>query len=125
AACANVSAIELVTATGEIVLADSERYPDLFWAARGAGAGFFAAVTAYHLRLHPLPPATFAWRALFEMESVPAMADWLSAAAAAAHPTAEIGCFLLAHWDSGDPTVILRVSACGEDEEDARERVAS
>ena len=28
---------------------------DLFWAARGAGPGFFAVVTRFHLRLHPWP----------------------------------------------------------------------
>ncbi|HEY6815885.1 MAG TPA: hypothetical protein VI168_10135, partial [Croceibacterium sp.] len=52
-------------------------------------------------------------------------ADWLTAATAAAHPTAEIGCFLLAHPESAAPAVILRVSACGESEEDARAKVAS
>jgi FAD/FMN-containing dehydrogenase len=125
AACANVAAIEMVTAEGQIVLASADQHADLFWAARGAGAGFFAVVTAYHLRLRPLPPATFAWRALFAVENAPAMADWLSAATAAAHPAAEVGCFLLAHWDSGEPTVILRVSACGASEEEARERLTS
>jgi FAD/FMN-containing dehydrogenase len=125
AACGNVKAIELVTAEGQIVLASADNHADLFWAARGAGAGFFAAVTAYHLQLHPLPHSTFAWRALFAVQDAPAMADWLSAATAAAHPAAEVGCFLLAHWNSGEPTVILRVSACGESEEEARDRLVS
>jgi FAD/FMN-containing dehydrogenase len=125
AACANVVAMELVTAAGEIVLANADSHPDLFWAARGAGAGFFAAVTAYHLRLYPLPPAVFAWRVILSAEHAPALADWLTAATAAAHPTAEIGCFLLAHPQSGEPAVILRVSACGESEDDARAKVAS
>ena len=125
AACGSVAAIEAVTAAGEIVLANEDNEPDLFWAARGAGPGFFAAVTAWHLMLHPLPPATYAWRALFAAENAPALADWLTAATAAAHPTAEVGCFVLSHWDSGRPTVILRVSACGENEEDARARIGS
>ena len=46
AACANLEAIEMVTAAGEVVLASAESHPELFWAARGAGPGFFAAVTA-------------------------------------------------------------------------------
>ena len=29
----------------------------MFWAARGAGPGFFAVVTRYHLKLHSLPRA--------------------------------------------------------------------
>jgi FAD/FMN-containing dehydrogenase len=125
AACANVTAIELVTASGEILLTSADRHPDLFWAARGAGAGFFAAVTAYHLRLHPLPPAVFAWRVILSAQQVPTLADWLTAATAAAHPTAEVGCFLLDHPQTGEPSVILRVSACGESEEDARAKTAS
>lgn len=124
-ACANVTAIEVVLADGTIALVDRERHGDLFWAARGAGAGFFALVTAYHLQLHPLPPATFAWRAVLAAEHAPELADWLTAATAAAHPTAEIGCFVLTHWDTGKPSVILRVSACADSEAEARERIAS
>jgi FAD/FMN-containing dehydrogenase len=125
AACANVIAMEIVTAAGEIVRADADSHADLFWAARGAGTGFFAAVTAYHFRVHPLPPAVFAWRVILSATHVPALADWLTAATAAAHPSAEIGAFLLDHPQSGEPSVILRVSACGESEDEARGKVAS
>jgi FAD/FMN-containing dehydrogenase len=54
-ACASVTAIDAVTAEGELVHADEHANGDLLWAARGAGPGFFAAVTRFHLRLHPLP----------------------------------------------------------------------
>lgn len=125
AACANVDAIEMVTAAGEIVVASADSHAELFWAARGHGPGFFAAVTAYHLRLHPLPPAVFAWRVVLAAEHAPVLADWLTAATAAADPTVEIGCFALAHPRTGEPAVILRVSACGESEDEARAKVAS
>jgi FAD/FMN-containing dehydrogenase len=124
AACSNVTAVEMVTAAGELVLANETRHPDLFWAARGGGAGFFAAITAYHLRLHPIPPATFAWRAFFSVKNAPALADWLSAATDAAHPAAEVGCFVLTHQDTREPAIVLGATACGESEEEARERVA-
>lgn len=124
-ACANVSAVELVTASGETVLADEREHPDLFWAARGGGPGFFAVVTAYHLKVFPLPPAVFTWRLVLAARCAADLADWLTAATATAHPTAEIGCFSLTHWGPGEPSVILRVSACGADEDDAREKVAS
>jgi FAD/FMN-containing dehydrogenase len=54
-ACENVTAIDVVTADGELVRADERTHPDLFWAARGAGPGFFGVVTRFHLRLHPWP----------------------------------------------------------------------
>lgn len=54
-ACMSVEAIDVVTAAGELVRADGETHPDLFWAARGAGPGFFGAVARFHLRLYPRP----------------------------------------------------------------------
>ena len=124
AACANVEAIEMVTAAGEIVLASADDHPDLFWAARGAGPGFFAAATAFHLKLHPLPPTAYAWRAAFAASSAPALAEWLTAATAAAPAGTEVGCFLFAHWDTGEHAIVLRVSACGDSEDGARRKVA-
>jgi len=47
-------AVELVTADGELVVADEERHPDLFWALRGGG-GNFGVVTRLRYRLHELP----------------------------------------------------------------------
>ena len=46
-------AAEVVTADGEVVLADEESHPDLFWAIRGGG-GNFGVATKFHLRLQPL-----------------------------------------------------------------------
>ena len=46
-------AAELVTADGEIVIADEETNPDLFWAIRGGG-GNFGVATRLHFRLHPV-----------------------------------------------------------------------
>ncbi|MET7569037.1 FAD-binding oxidoreductase [Streptomyces sp. NPDC005492] len=54
-AAENIVAIDVVTAEGELVRADETRHSDLFWAARGAGPGFFGIVTRFHLRTRPLP----------------------------------------------------------------------
>jgi hypothetical protein len=55
-AASNVTAIELVTADGQMVRADHEHEPDLFWALRGGG-GSFGVVTAIEFRLFPLTHA--------------------------------------------------------------------
>ena len=47
-------AAEVVTAAGEIVVADADNHPDLFWAIRGGG-GNFGVVTRMKFRLEPLP----------------------------------------------------------------------
>jgi FAD/FMN-containing dehydrogenase len=124
AGCANLEAIEMVTAAGEAIVASADEHAELFWAARGAGPGFFAAVTAFHLKLHPLPQACYAWRGAFAAASAPALANWLSDATAAAPAGTEIGCFLFAHWDTGEHAVVLRVSACADSEAETRAKVA-
>jgi FAD/FMN-containing dehydrogenase len=48
----SVTAIELVTADGELVRADADHDADLFWALRGGG-GNFGVVTALEFRLYP------------------------------------------------------------------------
>jgi FAD/FMN-containing dehydrogenase len=52
-ACNRVTAIELVTASGEQVRVDAANEPDLFWALRGGG-GSFGVVTALEFDLLPL-----------------------------------------------------------------------
>ena len=47
-------AAEVVTANGDILIADDENHPDLFWALRGGG-GNFGVVTRLKFKLHPLP----------------------------------------------------------------------
>ncbi|CAN7695082.1 FAD-binding oxidoreductase [Devosia sp. Root413D1] len=47
-------AAELVTAAGDILVADADNHPDLFWALRGGG-GNFGVVTRLKFKLNPLP----------------------------------------------------------------------
>ncbi|MDT5411634.1 MAG: hypothetical protein QOG14_3854 [Mycobacterium sp.] len=55
-ACESVLGLEVVTADGEQIYCDPENHPDLFWAARGSGPGFFGVVTSFKLRIYPRPP---------------------------------------------------------------------
>ncbi|MEM7316102.1 MAG: FAD-binding protein, partial [Planctomycetota bacterium] len=54
-ACESVLGIDVVTADGELVYADSQTNSDLYWAARGAGPGFFGIVVKFHLKVYDLP----------------------------------------------------------------------
>ena len=54
-ACESVIGLDVVTADGEQLYCDADNHPDLYWAARGAGPGFFAVVTAFHLKLYAKP----------------------------------------------------------------------
>ena len=54
-ACESVLGLEVVTADGEQIYCDPENHPDMYWAARGSGPGFFGVVTSFKLRVHPRP----------------------------------------------------------------------
>ena len=62
----SVTAIELVTADGELRRTDAEHDPDLFWALRGGG-GSFGVVTAMEFDLYPLADV-YAGTLFFELE---------------------------------------------------------
>ncbi|WP_298952778.1 FAD-binding oxidoreductase [uncultured Methylobacterium sp.] len=91
----SVEAIELVTAAGERITASATENPDVFWAARGAGSGFFGIVTRYHLRLHALPAAIHGWTGYYRLDDAPAIGDWLGQAAARIAPSVELSQFLV------------------------------
>lgn len=54
-ACESVLGLEVITADGEHFYCDPEHNPDLYWAARGSGPGFFGVVTSFKLRVYPRP----------------------------------------------------------------------
>ncbi len=62
----SVTAIELVTAKGELVRADAQNHADLFWALRGGG-GNFGVVTAIEFSLYPVDEV-YAGRLIFPWE---------------------------------------------------------
>ena len=47
-------AVEIVTADGQVLIADRDNHPDLFWALRGGG-GNFGVATRFKYRVHQLP----------------------------------------------------------------------
>ncbi len=56
----SVLGVEIVTAAGELLRADADENPDLFWAIRGGG-GNFGAVTAIEIALYPVAEAFAGW----------------------------------------------------------------
>jgi FAD/FMN-containing dehydrogenase len=92
--CLSVLGMEIVTANGELVHADATHNPELFWAARGAGPGFFGVVTRYELALHTLPPTIAAASVTFDAKSMVEAGEWVGRFAQSAPAQLEIICVL-------------------------------
>jgi hypothetical protein len=73
-ACDNVISFELVTASGEIVTASTQHYPDLFWALRGGGSNI-GIVTKFNLKTFPHGPLMFGGQRRFLEPSFPSVID--------------------------------------------------
>jgi len=75
-ACESVLGLEVVTADGELIYCDAENYPDLYWAARGSGTGFFGVVTSFTLRVHPRPAVLGTCLYLYPIELADDVFTW-------------------------------------------------
>ena len=76
-ACENVVGIDVATADGELVHADEVQNADLLWAARGAGPGFFGAITRFHLRTFPRAAAMTHDTWMFELDELDPLLGWI------------------------------------------------
>lgn len=85
-----IAGIEVVTADGELVFADSTQNQDLYWAARGAGPGFFGVVTCFHLRTIPFPKAMVASTYIYPTEHAETILKWLQEIHSSVKNTVEI-----------------------------------
>ncbi|MFF4230837.1 FAD-binding oxidoreductase [Streptomyces sp. NPDC001820] len=93
-ACRSVYEIEAVTADGEVVRCNEDENPDLLWAARGAGPGFFAVVTSFRLRLHRHPRAIMSTTYAFPLADIEKVANWAAGTANELEPTVELSLVL-------------------------------
>ncbi|MEU1820204.1 FAD-binding oxidoreductase [Streptomyces roseifaciens] len=99
--CADVLEVRAVTADGRTVTCSETENPDLFWAARGAGPGFFAVVTRFRLRLHPHPGAVVTTSLTFPLAATGPVAAWAEQVARELPVNVETALVLTA---SGEPS---------------------
>jgi len=79
-ACFSVEGARVVTADGEVVVTNERENPDLLWALRGSGPGFFGVVTKYYLKLHPEPKAITSNFYFYPMSSADRLGEWFEEA---------------------------------------------
>jgi FAD/FMN-containing dehydrogenase len=85
-----VEAVDVVTADGQLVRASADENADLYWAARGAGPGFFGVVTRFHLRTLPLPTYLAQTVHAYALDDFDEVMTWLQETHTAVADTVEI-----------------------------------
>lgn len=75
-ACESVIGIDVVTADGEFLHASKTENSDLFWAARGAGSGFFGVVVRFYLKLYKRPKYSGTMMQVFSMKHLEDVYNW-------------------------------------------------
>ncbi len=118
-ACQSVVAIDLVTPEGELITVSEENEPDLFWAARGSGPGFFSVVTRYHLRLYPRPPVIANGIATYPLGALEEVFTWAREIGPRVPRWMELMVFT--HLDQGEPEVVVTAPVLAPSESLARE----
>ncbi len=127
-ACLSVRALELVNAEGELIRADPQQNTDYYWAARGAGPGFFGVVTRYYLQVYALPKVIRTSTLTYRLEDAERVADWLPGMIRTLPPQVETDCFIVsappqAQGAASGTTrrlLIIGATTYADTEEDAR-----
>jgi FAD/FMN-containing dehydrogenase len=122
-ACMSVAAIDVVLADGSLVHADEQTHPELLWAARGAGPGFFGVVTRFHLRLQPRPQVVVNSVFLYPIELLEEVFRWAREIGPAVHRAMELMVFIH-RTEAGELEIAVTGPVLSEDEAQAREAVA-
>ena len=123
--CTLVQAVDVVTADGELIRADAHQNPDVLWAARGAGPGFFAIVTSFHLDLKPMP-TMIGTAHNYPMAALGDLLSWQHEILGDMPANEDQVVYGTQHAFGGgnEPTVLLSAMAFGDSEQEARDALA-
>lgn len=91
----SVEKIEMVTADGELIVADKDHNQDYYWAARGAGPGLFAVCLRYHLKLYDIPKAFTCSAYHYSMDDYKEVAEWIKDTAPKLDPCVELSLWMV------------------------------
>jgi FAD/FMN-containing dehydrogenase len=83
--CDNLLSLDVVTASGDTVVASATENADLFWGLCGGG-GNFGVVTSFTYRLYSVGPEVMAGAVFWHAAQAPALLNWYRAHAVAAPP---------------------------------------
>ena len=126
-ACANVTAVDVVTAQGSVIRADETQHADILWAARGAGPTFFGVVTRFELRTFALPPAIRFSSYAYSLDDLETVLSWAMQVLPQLPPALELIIGSYGHDGSGrraTPRVFVNATAFAPSESEAQAMLA-
>ena len=109
----SVVGAEVVSAAGDIVRADADTNPDLFWALRG-GAGNFGVVTAFEIQAQPVTTVHFGTLA-FTLDDIPQLLKGWAELMRSAPLELSTALVLMPGFGDFPPAAVLYVCYCGDD----------
>ena len=113
--CANLKALDVVTADGRLIHADETTNSDYLWAARGSGPGFFGVAVRYYLQCHPMPPVMKRSTYVFPADVVDELVAWTRNNCNGFPKPLEV--VLIGRKVDGAPQLIVSCTALGEEKE--------
>jgi FAD/FMN-containing dehydrogenase len=131
-ACDSVEALHMVTADGQSLVASKEQNIELFYAARGAGPGFFAVITRFDINLKPSPQAMMESTYFCEYKKYREVANEVAAIAEKLPPNMELTIalatpppYLAVECESSNGRAcIFSATVFGHNEEEAKSALA-
>lgn len=126
-ACESVTALDVITADGEEVHCDADNHPELYWAARGAGPGFFGVVTSFYLKVYPRPAVCGTSVYVYPLEVADEVYTWARNVSADVDRRVEmqiIATASVAEMGLDIPAIVMASPAFADSEEEAKEALA-
>ena len=111
--CDNLVSADLVTAEGEVIVADATHNQDLLWGLRGGG-GNFGVVTSFQYRLYPVGPTVLGGMVIHPLSQAKEVLTFYWAYAA--NSTDDMSAFAFMFTSpEGDPSIGLVLGYIGDD----------
>ncbi|KAH8162390.1 hypothetical protein CIB48_g5853 [Xylaria polymorpha] len=119
-ACESIIGIDVVTADSREIYCSNTENSDLFWAARGAGPGFPAIVTGFHLLTRPFLPM-YNTVYVYPRSMFHTVLQWVIDTCPTADPDTEIVCVAKRTADGNDIEIIAGFLSFKTSKEEAAE----
>jgi FAD/FMN-containing dehydrogenase len=126
-ACESVRAIDVVTASGELVRADADTNADLYWSARGAGPGFFGVVTRFHVEVYDRPAACGSSLYVYPHSVMDEVYTWADAIGPEVDRQVEMQILMSAHFEPlgiTEPAILIASPVFADSEAEAEQALA-